>query len=63
MQLETITKLLDLPNFKVIKVSEHHENSLHLYVDQADSVDPICSACGSVHHDHVHSIISLFASG
>ena len=56
MQLETITKLLDLPNFKVIKVSEHHENSLHLYVDPADPVDPICSACGSVHHGHVHSI-------
>ncbi len=55
MQLDTITKLLALPNFKVVKVLDH-ENSLHLYVDLIDPVGPICSACGTVHRGPVHSI-------
>ena len=33
MQIDTITKLLDLPNFKVSKVFEHCENNLHLDLD------------------------------
>lgn len=68
MQIETITKLLALPNFKVVKVLEHHENSLHLYVDLADPwilsvphaavfiVDPFIAPAGSVLK------ISLFAA-
>ena len=31
MQKKTITKLLNLPNFEVREVLEHHEKSLHLY--------------------------------
>ncbi len=56
MQKKTITKLLDLPNFEVVKVLDHHADSLHLYIDLIDSVGPVCSACGDVTTHPVHSI-------
>ena len=56
MQKKTITKLLNLPNFEVREVLEHHEKSLHLYVDLIDPVRPVCSGCGGVHQAPVHSI-------
>ncbi len=56
MQKKTITNLLNLPNFEVREVLEHHEKSLHLYVDLIDPVRPVCSGCGGVHQAPVHSI-------
>ena len=56
MQKNTITKLLALPNFEVAEVLDHHDDSLHLYIDLIDPVGPVCSACGEVHHQPVHSI-------
>jgi len=56
MQKNTITKLLALPNFEVAEVLDHHDDSLHLYIDLIDPVGPVCSACGDVHHTPVHSI-------
>lgn len=55
MQMKTITKLLALPNFEVVEVLEHRDKSVHLYVDLADPVGPLCSACGAVHQGPVHS--------
>jgi transposase len=55
MQLKTITELLNLPNFQVVKVLEHNEAGIHLYIDLIKPVAPVCSACGSVHHCSVHS--------
>ena len=55
MQMKTITKLLALPNFEVVEVLEHHDKSLHLYVDLADPVGPVCSGCGALHQGPVHS--------
>jgi transposase len=56
MHTDTITKLLALPNFEVVKVLEHHDGSLHIRVGLAVPVGPVCSACGVVHHLPVHSI-------
>lgn len=56
MHLKTITELLSLPNFQVVSVLEQNETSIHLYVDLVESVAPVCSACGMVHHSTVHSI-------
>ena len=56
MQKKTITTLLNLPNFGVAEVLNHHDDSLHLYIDLIDPVGPVCSACGEVHHRPVHSI-------
>lgn len=55
MQLKTITKLLNLPNFQVVKVLEHNKDDIHLYIDLIEPVAPVCSSCGSVHHSSVHS--------
>jgi len=55
MQKKAITELLALPNFEVVKVLEHHNESLHLYVDLIDPVKPVCSACGMVHNSPIHS--------
>jgi transposase len=56
MQLKTITELLNLPNFQVVKVIEHKETDIHLYIDLVEPVAPVCSGCGAVHHSPVHSI-------
>ncbi len=56
MQVKTITKLLNLPNFKVTEVLDHHDDILHLSIDLVEPVEPICSACGKVHNRSVHSV-------
>jgi transposase len=56
MHLKTITELLALPNFQVASVLEQNDAGIHLYVDLAEAVAPICSACGIAHHAPVHSI-------
>jgi transposase len=56
MQLKTITELLTLPNFQVVSILEQNDTSIHLYIDLVESVAPVCSACGMVHHSPVHSI-------
>ena len=56
MQLKTITELLTLPNFQVVKMLEQNDTSIHLYVDLVEPVAPVCSACGTVHHSPIHSI-------
>ena len=56
MQLKTITELLTLPNFQVVKMLEQNDTSIHLYVDLVEPVAPVCSACGTIHHSPVHSI-------
>ena len=53
---KTITELLALPNVEVVKVLEHHKESLHLYVDLIDPIGPVCSACGTVHTGPIHSV-------
>ena len=40
MQKKTITKLLALPNFEVVKVLAHYADSLHLYIDLVQKEPP-----------------------
>lgn len=56
MHLKTITELLALPNFHVVKILKQTENSIDLLVGLVESVEPVCSACGIVHHAPIHSI-------
>lgn len=55
MHLKTITELLALPNIQVVNVLEQTETSIHLYIDLAEPVAPVCSACNTVHHSPIHS--------
>lgn len=56
MHLKTITELLALPNFQVVKMLKQTETSIHLLVESIESVDPVCSACGMIHHTPIHSV-------
>jgi len=54
MQLDTITELLDIPNYKVTHLIQSDGGSLHFIVDQIDPLPPVCSGCGSVHEGGIH---------
>ena len=54
MQLDTITELLDIPNYKVTHLIHNDGGSLHFIVDQIDPMPPVCSGCGSVHEGGIH---------
>lgn len=56
MQLKTITELLALPNYKVagIEPSDNQEH-LHFLLEQIKITAPVCSGCGHVHDNSVHS--------
>jgi transposase len=54
MQLDTITKLLDIPNHKVMKIIKNARDCLELVLEQVEDEMPRCSGCGRV-HAAVHS--------
>ncbi len=56
MQLDTITELLDIPNYKVTHVIQNDGSSLHFIVDQVEPLPPVCSGCGHVHTGGIHSV-------
>jgi transposase len=57
MQLETITELLNIPNFKVTHLIRRDETSYHFVLKAIEETIPICSACGRTHaRTFVHQI-------
>ena len=56
MQLNTITELLDIPNYKVTHVIHNDGNRLHFIVEQIERLPPVCSGCGRVHAGGIHSV-------
>lgn len=56
MQLDTITELLDIPNYKVTHMIQNDGSSLHFICEQAKPMPPVCSGCGNVHTGGVHSV-------
>ena len=59
MELETITKLLNIPNYTVTRIIQSTPGSLHLLVEPIDPGIPICSGCGLPHDVPVHSMGSI----
>ena len=55
MQLDTITELLGIPNYKATRMIQNNGASLHFIVEQAVIMPPVCSGCGSVHAAGIHS--------
>lgn len=56
MQLDTITELLDIPDFKAAYMVHHSANKMELVLERTKDVPLVCSACGNVHDTAVHSI-------
>lgn len=55
MRLNTITKLLDIPNYEVVTVRNHPDSSYEFTLDIKLPQAPVCSGCGQVHNTPVHS--------
>jgi transposase len=55
MQLDTITELLNIPNYKVTHIVQQTPECLHFVLAQIAWSAPICSACGRIHHSPIHS--------
>lgn len=56
MQTDTITELLNIPNYHVSHMIKHTENRIELALEQTKYMPPVCSGCGFVHNTHVHSM-------
>ncbi|ABC77178.1 transposase family protein [Syntrophus aciditrophicus] len=59
MELETITKLLNIPNYRVTRIIQSTPKNLHLAVEPIDPGTPVCSGCGEPHNVPVHSMGSI----
>lgn len=54
MHLDTITKLLDIPNHKaaIVVVADQR---IHLILERSEETPPVCSGCGKSHGTSIHS--------
>lgn len=56
MHLETITKLLNIPNYRAIEVTgPEYEGMLGVILEPNEDIPPVCSGCGMVHGSSIHS--------
>jgi transposase len=56
MQIDSVTELLGIANFKVAYMVYHGEKRMELVLEQTNYLPCICSGCGRVHKNPVHSI-------
>jgi transposase len=55
MQLETITKLLNIPNQKVTSIVQSTEDHFEFVLEPIEDGGPVCSGCGRIHNSYAHS--------
>lgn len=55
MQLDTITKMLNIPNQKVSHIAQNDEGCFEFILEPIEETSPICSGCGKAHASHIHS--------
>jgi len=55
MHLDTITKLLDIPNYRAAEVTDSEYGSIYVILEREEDTPPVCSGCGNVHGISVHS--------
>jgi len=56
MHLDTITKLLDIPNYRAVEVTgREYEDIFVVVLERERDIPPVCSGCGRVHGRSVHS--------
>lgn len=56
MQLNTITEILNIPNFKVTSIVYNRDGRIGVVFKQIEERACICSGCGKAHNKGVHSI-------
>ncbi|MDO8722965.1 MAG: ISL3 family transposase [Syntrophales bacterium] len=55
MQLDTITELLNIQNYKAVEVTRDRYQNIYVTLEQTEDTLPVCSGCGKVHGTPVHS--------
>jgi transposase len=62
MHLDTITKLLDIPNYRATEVTgrEYHE-MIGVTLERMKDIPPVCSGCGRIHGTSIHSRGTMIA--
>lgn len=56
MQLDSVTELLGITNYKVEYMVHHSKKRIDLVLAHDEEKPCVCSGCGKVHHTPVHSI-------
>ncbi len=56
MQLDSVTELLGIANFKVSHMVYHGQHRIELIMEQTSNLPCKCSGCGEVHNAPVHSM-------
>ncbi|MGO9613250.1 MAG: ISL3 family transposase [Dissulfurispiraceae bacterium] len=56
MQLDSVTELLGIANYKVAYMVRQSDNRIELMLRQIEDKPSVCSGCGKVHHSPVHSV-------
>lgn len=55
MHLDTITKLLDISNYRAVKIAGSEYEKIYIILEQVEDTPPVCSGCGNIHGRSVHS--------
>ncbi|MDO8722659.1 MAG: ISL3 family transposase [Syntrophales bacterium] len=55
MHLNTITKLLDIPNYRAVEVTDGEYENIYIVLEREEDTLPVCSGCGNIHGRSVHS--------
>ena len=55
MHLHTITKLLDIPNYRAVEATESEFENRFVALEPIEDIPPVCSGCGRVHGMSIHS--------
>jgi transposase len=56
MQLDTITELLNIPDYRVTHMVKNSETRMDFVLKRINDVSPICSGCGKIHDTPIHSL-------
>jgi transposase len=56
MQVNSVTELLGIANYKVAYIAHHSEKKIELVVQPQEPKPCVCSGCGKVHNTTVHSV-------
>ncbi len=54
MDLNTLTKLLNIPGYKVVEIISITEDEMHLRLEAYKRKEAVCSGCGEVHKTGYH---------
>jgi transposase len=55
MDVNTLTKILNLPEYKVVEIISLTDTEMHLRIEPYQKKPAICSGCGKVHTKGYHS--------